>query len=261
MRNTDEEKKKQIKTLAIYGAVLFLVAMLILSMAIMSQMKLDKSKSEYQEQINSVIEKYSASQEQASETISSLSESLNDINKHLEEKQKAIDDLKLDSDEAKNLLSSNMEELSRVTSLFAQYLSEDYKGCYNTVKSMKKSDTENSSLYASVKAQCAKKISEELYNEGCALYENGNYKEAMDRFKQVSDYISSGETYDNTLCLMLLTCDASGDIDSFNTLCAFVLQNKPDLFENEKLDDIREKIILTLTPARTTDVTTEDVTE
>ena len=93
------------------------------------------------------------------------------------------------------------------------------------------------------------------------VYLNGNYKEAMDRFKQVSDYISSGETYDNTLCLMLLTCDASGDIDSFNTLCAFVLQNKPDLFENEKLDDIREKIILTLTPARTTDVTTEDVTE
>lgn len=240
MKNTNSDKKSQVRTLVIYGIILFMGALIVLAMAIVSQIKVDQSERDYQEQINNVINKYATQQEEAGQTISSLEDSLENIRNYLDEKQQALDDLKLDSQEAQNMIQATMGELSSMANLFILYINEDYEDCLAQIDQVE-TGSENA-LYAVLEEACRGKIAENLYNEGVRLFAREQYKLAIAKFEDVSDYVSRGEIYDSSLCLMLLSCDAAGEIDAFRVLCNFIAEEKAELLLDEKLDDIQDKI-------------------
>ncbi len=240
MQNTNHEKKSQVRTLVLYGIILFMGALIILAMAIVSQIKVDQSEKDYQEQINNVINKYATQQEADGETISSLEDSLKDIQDYLEEKQQALDDLKLDSQEAQNMVSATMEELTTMSNLLVLYINEDYLECLEQLSS--DGFNKENAIYGILEDACKQRQAERLYNEGVRLYANGKFTLAIEKFEDVSDYISRGDVFDRSLCLMLLSCDAAGETESFEKLCLFIAAEKSELLLDEKLADIEEKI-------------------
>ncbi len=255
MKNTNPDKKSQIRTLVIYGIILFMGALIILAMAIVSQIKVDQSERDYQEQINNVINKYATQQEEAGQTISSLEDSLENIQKYLDEKQQALDDLKLDSQEAQNMMQSTMGELSSTVNLFLLYINENYEDCLAQID-QGTTDSDNA-LYAVLEEACRGKIAENLYNEGVRLFAREQYKLAISKFENVSDYVTKGEIYDSSLCLMLLSCDAAGETEAFTVLCKFMAEEKAELLLDEKLADIQDKIQAAIEAEPTLDVTDE----
>ncbi|MBR5137725.1 MAG: hypothetical protein IKV30_06885 [Clostridia bacterium] len=240
MQNINTEKKSQIRTLVVYGIILFMGALIILAMAIVSQIKVDQSEKDYQEQINSVIDKYATQQEEAGDTIASLEDNLKDIQQYLNEKQQALDDLKLDSQEAQNMVKATMEELTALSNLLVLYINEDYIDCLKQLDTVKA--TYENAIYSVLEDACNQKQAEKLYNEGVRFYANGKYKMALEKFESVTDYVSRGDIYDRSLCLMLLACDAAGESEAFERLCLFIAEEKSELLLDEKLEEIEDKI-------------------
>lgn len=255
MQNINAEKKSQVRTLVVYGIILFMGALIILAMAIVSQIKVDQSEKDYQEQINSVIDKYATQQEEAGDTIASLEDNLKDIQKYLNEKQQALDDLKLDSQEAQNMVKATMEELTALSNLFVLYINEDYIDCLSQLSVVQ--NTYENAIYSVLEDACKQKQAEKLYNEGVKFYASGKYKMAIEKFEGATDYVSRGDIYDRSLCLMLLACNAAGEEESFEKLCLFIAEEKAELLLDEKLEDIEDKIQNVLEKAEKTETQQE----
>ena len=231
------------KTLWIYIAVFFTVIFILLIITAFSQIKYNRNIDKYKSEIEneqSAKNKYQLNLNTALEENKTLHSELDKLNKDIENLKSQIDKKDKELSELKNKYNNALNFYEKLREAEEEYNNGNINECALILKGVNLQDDYDDisrGLYDDLVELTFYTASENLYYEGYNLYIQGNFSQAIEKFKN-SLYISENEYFSDDSYFYLAYSElGNGNTESAVNYMKELINKYPDSMFKQSAED------------------------
>lgn len=243
MKNVPNKDKR---TIILYALVLFLCAFAILTITLVSQERYNQSINNYEDKIQdekNISTNYLNNLSSAKKEIERLQAEIVKRDELIGQQEVLLSETDTQKQTFADTISALEDQNALALDIMAMFLSGDYNECYNklTSEDCPISEEANPELRKQMLDECILKITDELYDLGKATYDKHDYETTKEIMEKIGTYTQAGETYEWSICYLLLCYEFTDEQEKFDTLLETIKADMPQLLDTSMLSRYRNR--------------------